>query len=89
VKVDDGFARLALAAPETGGALMLVRSATNQKDAMESTSADARSDRANAGIYSGYIARNAETRAKGSGLPARLDGSRSSRIGNGSWEFHS
>ena len=62
VKVDDAFARLALAAPGTGGALTLARSATNQKDAMESTSADARSDRANAGIYSGYIARNAETR---------------------------
>jgi hypothetical protein len=62
VKVDDAFARLALAAPGTGGALTLARSATNQKDAMESTSAGARSDRANAGIYRGYIARNAETR---------------------------
>ena len=62
MKVDDVFARLALAAPGTGGAFTLARSATNQKDAMESASADARSDRANAGIYSGYIARNAETR---------------------------
>ena len=60
MKIDDVFARLALAAPGTGGVLTLARSATNQEDAMESTSADARSDRANAGIYSGYIARNSE-----------------------------
>jgi hypothetical protein len=62
VKVDDVFARLALAAHRTNGALTLARSATSRKDAMESTSADARSNPVNAGIYSGYIARNAETR---------------------------
>jgi hypothetical protein len=62
VKVDHVFAWLALAAPGTGEALALARSATSRKDAMESTSADARSDPTNTGIYSGYTARKAETR---------------------------
>jgi hypothetical protein len=60
VKVDDVFAWLALAAHGTGEALALA--ATGRKDAMESTIADARSDPTKAGIYSGYTARNAETR---------------------------
>ena len=59
MKVDDVFAWLALAAHGTGEALALARSATSRKDAMESTSADARSDPTNVGICSGYNARNA------------------------------
>jgi hypothetical protein len=62
VKVDDAFARLALAAHETGEALTLARSATSRKDATESTNAGTSSDPTHAGIYSGYTGRNAETR---------------------------
>ena len=52
MKVDDVLARLALAAHETNEALALVGfRRLAERMATESTSADARSDPTNAGIY--------------------------------------